>query len=123
MSYDNTGKNWGISQLVTMTKNGTFKFDNIVQRSYVWERKRKSLFIHSIILGIPILEIYAKRSPENPDDKNTKKIYDVLDGKQRLLTLKSFFNNEFKLAELKPIEFYNELSDTIEIVDISNIIL
>lgn len=39
MSYDNTGKNWGISQLVTMTKNGTFKFDNIVQRSYVWERK------------------------------------------------------------------------------------
>lgn len=120
MSYDNTGKNWGISQLVTMTKNGTFKFDNIVQRSYVWERKRKSLFIHSIILGIPILEIYAKRSPENPDDKNTKKIYDVLDGKQRLLTLKSFFNNEFKLAELKPIEFYNELSDTIEIVDISN---
>lgn len=34
--------------------------------------------------------------------------------------MKSFFNNEFKLAELKPIEFYNELSDTIEIVDISN---
>lgn len=116
MGFEHASIGWGAMQLSAMIKNGRIKFDNIIQRSYVWEPARKSLFIHSLIIGIPIPPTYAKRF--NSVEKNNGK-YDMLDGKQRMLTIAEFINDKFKLTELPPVTFYNELTDKEEVEDIS----
>lgn len=68
------------------------------QRRNVWPLKAKSRFIESIFLGIPIPQILLS---ERNDKKNS---YLVLDGKQRLLTLRDFIDNQFKLNDLRVLK-------------------
>lgn len=118
MSYDSASITWGATQLAAMVKNGRLVFDNIIQRSYVWEAKRRSLFIHSLAIGIPIPPTYAKRFDDGSGKRNSN-VYDILDGQQRLLTITKFINNEFSLTELPSVTFYNVLTDEEETEDIS----
>lgn len=113
MSYDHAGISWGLKQVTGMIRNGNILFDNVIQRSYVWEATRRSLFIHSLALGIPIPDTYAKRYI-----KDSKK-YDMLDGKQRLITIANFINDEFALTKLPPVTFFNDLTGMEETEDIS----
>jgi len=63
------------------------------QREKVWnEAKRKSLFIESLMLRIPIPAFYFY-------EENRK--YFVIDGLQRLATISDFINNKFKLSGLQ----------------------
>lgn len=71
---------WNARQLAKMCMNGSITFDNAIQRGYVWDVKRKSLLIESMILGYPIPAFYSKRG-EN-------KVFDMLDGKQRSNAIK-----------------------------------
>ncbi len=119
MSYDNAAITWGANQLAAMVKNERIVFGNIIQRSYVWEKARKSLFIHSLAIGVPIPPTYAKRF-DNGSGKKNSNIYDMLDGKQRFSTIAEFINNKFTLTELPLVTFYNELTDENETEDISN---
>ena len=61
--------NWNARQLVKMCMNGSITFDNAIQRGYVWDLKRKSLLIESMIIGYPIPAFYARR------DEN--KVFDI----------------------------------------------
>lgn len=64
------------------------------QRGRVWkDNKRKSLLIESLMLRIPIPAFYFY---ENEDGQ-----YQVIDGQQRLTTIKEFVNGEFCLIGLK----------------------
>ncbi len=64
------------------------------QRRRVWtDNKRKSLLIESLILRIPIPAFYFY---ENKDGK-----FQVIDGQQRLATIKEFVNGDFKLTGLE----------------------
>ncbi len=64
------------------------------QRSKVWkEKKRKSLLIESLMLRIPIPAFYFY---ENEDATFT-----VIDGKQRLTTIRDFLNDKFNLYGLE----------------------
>lgn len=56
------------------------------QRRNVWSSKAKSRFIESLMLGIPIPQILLSAKP------NSKSSFLVLDGKQRLLTIKEFLD-------------------------------
>lgn len=87
--------------------NSKFTFDNIVQRSLCWERKRKSYLIESMALGYPIPQIYCKKSK----DSENGTVYDVLDGKQRLNTIKQFLCDEFALTELPSLHFVSPVSN------------
>lgn len=119
MGYENASITWGAKQLAAMVKNERIVFGNIIQRSYVWEKARKSLFIHSLAIGVPIPATYAKRFDDGSGKRNSN-VYDMLDGKQRFSTIAEFINNEFTLTELPPVTFYNELTDENETEDISN---
>jgi hypothetical protein len=88
-----------ISDLVAKITEGDIVLDPDYQRKYVWDEKRASLLIESILLNVPIPVVYVA---EDEDGK-----WDVVDGLQRLNSLKRFFGNEFKL---KGLEVLNELN-------------
>lgn len=81
--------NWNARQLVKMCMNGNITFDNAIQRGYVWDIKRKSLLIESMIIGYPVPAFYARR------DENKR--FDMLDGKQRSSAICGYLNNEYAL--------------------------
>lgn len=62
MSLRKANITWNCNQLTKMIKGAKISFDNVVQRSFVWDKKRKSDLIESLIIGYPIPPIYAKRS-------------------------------------------------------------
>jgi hypothetical protein len=72
------------------------------QRNYVWDLKRASKLIESIITGIPIPQIFLYEKSRN----NLL----VIDGQQRLMTIYYFINKRFpkreKRSELR--EIYDE---------------
>lgn len=82
--------NWNARQLYKMCMNGNITFDNAIQRGYVWDVKRKSLLIESMIIGYPIPAFYARR------DEN--KVFDMLDGKQRSSAITEYLNGEYALT-------------------------
>ena len=106
---------WTCKQIVKMIEKGGISFNNVVQRSFVWERHRMSELIWSIIMGYPIPPIYAERG-ESDNDK--VKIYDVMDGQQRNTTIYKYLKDEFALTELRPIPYLDEDGNECEI-DIS----
>lgn len=57
------------------------------QRAYVWKPKQASRLIESLLLGLPVPGIFLAREPE------TNKLL-VLDGQQRLISLKSFYDGK-----------------------------
>ncbi|MBQ2257516.1 MAG: DUF262 domain-containing protein [Lachnospiraceae bacterium] len=66
------------------------------QRNFVWDRKKQSLLIESLMLKIPIPAFYF--------DESIDGIKTVIDGMQRLTTISRFMNNEFKLTGLQYIK-------------------
>lgn len=79
-----TGTDWTAETLVKQLEKGSIRLDPIFQRRDAWSENRKSKFIESIILGLPIPQIVLAESQE------TKGTFVVIDGKQRLLTLQRF---------------------------------
>lgn len=101
MSLEKSSISWSAKQLKNMIASGKIDFDHIIQRSYVWERKRKTALIESMILGYPIPAVFAKRADDGTG-KRGGNIYSIMDGKQRLSTVAQFLNDEFALTELPP---------------------
>ena len=97
---------WSAKQVAKMFAMGKLQFDNIIQRSYVWEDKRKSDLIHSMIEGYPIPPFYARRIDG--------KTYDFLDGKQRMSAIAGFINGEYALKDIKPIIYTDDYENEIE---------
>lgn len=101
--------NWNTRQLVKMCMNGNITFDNAIQRGYVWDIKRKSLLIESMIIGYPVPAFYARR------DEN--KVFDMLDGKQRSSAICGYLNNEYALegvSEEYEGKYFNELPEEVQ---------
>ena len=48
MSLEKASISWSAKQLKNMIASGKIDFNHIIQRSYVWERKRKSALIESM---------------------------------------------------------------------------
>lgn len=67
------------------------------QREYTWEDKRKSRFIESIMMGLPIPFLFFW---EMPDGK-----LEIVDGSQRLRTLHEFIYGDMVLEDLDPLTY------------------
>ena len=63
------------------------------QRNLVWDEKRKSALIESLLLRIPIPAFYLDEDSDG--NKN------VIDGLQRLSAIHSYLNNEFSLTKMQ----------------------
>lgn len=107
MSLEKASIVWSAKQLKGMVINGKIDFDHIVQRSYVWERSRKSALIESMIIGYPIPPVFAKRVDDGTG-KRGGNVYHIMDGKQRLSTIKEYLNDEFALTALEPVRFMDD---------------
>lgn len=95
---------WNINQIVKGMINGTIRFDNAIQRGYVWDKKRASLLVDSVLREYPIPPIFTIRTEERITVKNKEvSVYTVIDRKQRSTTFKLFMENAFKLEGLEPI--------------------
>ncbi len=76
---------WTTGSLIDQMERGLFNLEPPFQRRNVWSDKRASLYIESLLLGCPVPAITLAEMPEgNPYQ------YVVIDGKQRLTSLKRF---------------------------------
>ena len=107
MSLEKASIVWSNKQLKGMVVNGKINFDHIVQRSYVWERTRKSALIESMIIGYPIPPVFAKRIDDGSGKRGSNTYY-IMDGKQRLSTIKEYLNDEFALSQLAPVSYMDD---------------
>lgn len=69
---------------------GRFVMDPDFQRAFVWDPKKQSRLIESILLRIPLPTFYVA------EDKDGRLI--VVDGRQRLTTLQRFLKDELRLV-------------------------
>ncbi|QHC88718.1 DUF262 domain-containing protein [Pseudomonas chlororaphis] len=69
------------------------------QRRQVWDRKKKSQFIESLLMNLPVPPVFLFE-PEYSR-------YEVMDGQQRLSAIVAFYTNRFKLSGL---EYWPELN-------------
>lgn len=90
-----------ISDLVRMIADSDIDLTPDFQREYVWDNKKASLLVESILINVPIPIVYAA---EEQNDTWT-----IVDGLQRLNSLKRFFDNEFKLNGLEVLTELNKL--------------
>lgn len=95
------GTDWTVETLVSQIVKGNIDLKPKFQRRNAWKIEKKSRLIESIILNLPVPEIILAESKEK------KGSYLVIDGKQRLLTIKEFCSDKcenkddkFKLKKL-----------------------
>lgn len=92
---------WTVETVLSQLSKGHIGLNPAFQRRDAWRIDKKSRFIESLLLGLPVPQIVLA------EDKTKKGQYLVLDGKQRLLTLLQFSGqapsstwNKFKLSGL-----------------------
>ena len=70
------------------------------QRNFVWGNDLKCKFIESLMLGVPMPPLFAFTLDETGN-------MELIDGVQRLTTIKEFVDNKFKITNLKLLENLN----------------
>ena len=85
---------WSVNIFVKRYEKGEINFDNPIQRGIVWNKVMSSLYIHSLLYDILV---YQKPFLVSKKENGV----DVLDGKQRGLTLIKYVNNGFALTGLQ----------------------
>lgn len=63
------------------------------QRKFTWEATRKSRFIESLLLGLPVPFLFFWQQPDGR--------LEIVDGSQRLRTIEEFVLGDFRLGELE----------------------
>jgi hypothetical protein len=95
-----SGTDWTTETIVSQLERGNIQLNPGFQRRDAWKRDRKSRFIESLIVGLPIPQIVLAESQQGRGK------FIVLDGKQRLLSILQFWglgegpNNGFTLSGL-----------------------
>lgn len=79
-----SGTDWTTETIINQINKNNIQLNPDFQRRDAWDKPRKSNFIESLILGLPIPQlVLAER-------KEQRGAYIVLDGKQRLLSIRQF---------------------------------
>lgn len=98
-----TSKVFVLENVLRRIKNDTIRLSPDFQRNFVWNKKRKSQLIESMVLRIPLPMFYVS---ENRDG-----VWEVVDGLQRLSTIRDFVlgpEEDGKGDRLSNLEFWND---------------
>lgn len=122
-----TGTDWTVETILSQMRRGNFDLSPKFQRRDAWDAVRKSRFIESLILQLPVPQIVLA---EKADSRGQ---YIVLDGKQRLLAIQQFATNssldpggnEFRLLKLSDLDMrpdlvsmsLSDLEESVEFLD------
>lgn len=90
-----------IELLALKMSNGDFEVP-AYQREFTWEEKRRSRFIESVLMGLPIPFLFFWESP------TTGKL-EIVDGVQRLKTIQEFVLGDFALGDLEELSLLSGL--------------
>jgi hypothetical protein len=89
-------KQFSLHQINEMIERSDINLSPDFQRNLVWDNKRKSRLIESILMRIPLPMFYFSQD----DDGRIS----VVDGLQRLSTIREFMENKFRLKDLEYLE-------------------
>ncbi len=78
------------------------------QRKFVWTHEHQEAFLDTILNGYPFPEIYVCRG--ETDTKKLRTTQKVIDGQQRLTTIRNYIENSFK-KPLKLITRFDKLDE------------
>jgi len=92
-SISSYGADYPVDGLVKRMEKGDIQIPEF-QRKFVWTHAQCSRFIESLLLGLPVPGIFLSKEPE------TQKLF-VIDGQQRLMTLKCFYDGIINEREFK----------------------
>src|ERR1022692_5043 len=96
--YDltSTPNDFNTTTIFNFIESGAVKIPGF-QRNYVWDIKRASKLIESLIIGLPVPQVFLYEEGRNS--------FLVIDGQQRLMTMYYFIKQRFpkkeKRAELR----------------------
>lgn len=93
--YSITTTTWTMKRLLKEFDNINFRCP--VQRGFVWDIGRQSLFVHSLLNGDIIPPLFIRRL--SLEDGNQYKM-EARDGQQRCTTVYRFMKDEFKLSKI-----------------------
>ena len=100
-SYD-----MSIGEIINLYEDGDLKLNPAYQRLFRWDEDHKTNFIESILIGIPIPEIFVAQKEDGK--------WDVVDGVQRISTLLQLVNKlpKHNALHLKGTNYLPSLEDT-----------
>lgn len=108
-------KNFSLHQIYEMIKREDINLTPDFQRNLVWDNQRKSRLIESILMRIPLPMFYFAQDEEGR--------ISVVDGLQRLSTIRDFMDNKFQLHKLEYLaekcdgKVYNNTTDPKKAID------
>ncbi|GGD17924.1 hypothetical protein GCM10011342_28440 [Aquisalinus flavus] len=86
-----------ISSLVSGLRTGGLFVDDTFQRKLVWTERQKIRLIETILMGFPMPEIYLWQQTADAESGEQKR--SIVDGQQRLTTMRQFVSNEWSLKK------------------------
>lgn len=95
---------WTTETIISQLKKGNILLNPAFQRRDAWTDVRKSRFIESLFLGLPIPQIVLAES------QTSKGKFIVIDGKQRLLSLRRFALDDENPLKLRDLEIRSDLN-------------
>ena len=78
--------------MCTQEQKGYIDLQPEYQRDFEWEQPACSRFIETILLGLPFQEVWLREVKPQPHLTATR---EVVDGQQRLTTIKAFKDGRF----------------------------
>lgn len=101
-------KPFSLKQINDLIDDEDIELSPDFQRNFIWDDTRQSRLIESIFLGLPLPSIYLS---QYKDGRLT-----IVDGLQRIMTIRRFLNNQLRLNNLEYIsecngKTYNQLKD------------
>lgn len=89
VKYDITTStdSWNPGNIVEFIDNGMIEIP-LFQRNYVWKKEMASRLIESMLLGLPVPEIFVY-------NKDVKESLKIIDGQQRLLSIYFYMKGRF----------------------------
>lgn len=93
-----------ISSIIRDINEGLLVLAPDFQRKFVWTQDHQEEFIDTILNGLPFPEIYVSSGKVDVEKMTT--VRDVIDGQQRLTTIKNYIGENFKdpLKKIPPFQ-------------------